>query len=162
LYALQTTRGRFALHFAADPPTHLTTGAHVRVTGVRVEQTLALSSGSTSVQTLAATLPNTFGAQKTLVILVSFADNATQPYTVATAASVVCTTTSTFDLDNPYGQPWPSGTVVGWYTLALSPPVCVYTTLASQAKSAAQAAGVNLAAYTRYVYAFPSNACTWW
>ena len=51
--------------------------------------------------------------------------------------------------------------MVGWYTIALSSTVCDYATLASQAKAAAQAAGVNLAAYTRYVYAFPQNACTW-
>src|SRR5438445_12562918 len=57
LYALTTTGGWFALHFAADPPTHLETGTHVRVTGVRVAQTLALSSSTTSVQTLAFALP---------------------------------------------------------------------------------------------------------
>jgi NPCBM-associated, NEW3 domain of alpha-galactosidase len=162
LYALKTTGGRFALHFAADPPTHLETGTRVRVTGVRVEQMLALSSSTTSVETLASALPNTFGAQKTLVILVNFADKATQPYTVATAQSVVFTTTSNFDLENSYGQTWLTGNVVGWYTIALSSTVCDYSTLASQAKSAAQAAGVNLSAYTRYVYAFPQNACTWW
>ncbi len=141
LYALQTTGGRFALHFAADPPAHLETGARVRVTGVRVAQTLALSSSTTSVQTLASALPHTFGAQQTLVILVNFADKATQPYTVATAQSVVFTTTSNFDLENSYGQTWLTGTVVGWYTIALSATVCDYNTLASQAKSAAQAAG---------------------
>jgi hypothetical protein len=97
LYVLQTPGGRVALHFAADPPTHLTTGARVRVTGVRVAQTLALSSSTSSVRTLAAALPNTFGAQQTLVILVNFADKATQPYTVAYAQSVVFTTTSNFD-----------------------------------------------------------------
>ena len=100
LYALKTTGERFALHFAADPPTHLATGARVRVTGVRVTQTLALRSSTTSVKTLASALPNTFGAQKTLVILVNFSDNTTQPYTVATAQSVVFTTTSNFDLEN--------------------------------------------------------------
>jgi hypothetical protein len=162
LYVLQTPRERVALHFAADPPTHLTTGARVRVTGVRVAQTLALSSSTSSVQTLAAALPNTFGAQQTLVILVNFADKATQPYTVAYAQNVVFTTTSNFDLENSYGQTWLTGTVVGWYTIALSSTVCDYNTLASQAKSAAQAAGVNLAAYTRHVFAFPQNACTWW
>ena len=162
LYFLKTTRKRFALHFAADPPTHLETDARVRVTGVRVEQALALGSSSTSVQTLATALPNTFGAQPTLVILVNFQDKATQPYTVATAQNVVFSQTSNFDLENSYGQTWLTGTVVGWYTIALSSMVCDYATLASQAQAAAQAAGVNLSAYTRYVYAFPQNACTWW
>jgi hypothetical protein len=162
VYFLKTTRGRFALHFAADPPTHLETGSRVRTTGVRVAQALALDSSSTSVQALSTTLQNTFGAQKTLVILVNFQDKATQPYTVATAQSTVFTTTSNFDLENSYGQTWLTGTVVGWYTISLSSTVCDYSTLASQAKLASQAAGVNLSAYTRYVYAFPQNACTWW
>src|SRR3989442_12226023 len=43
----KTTGGRCALHFAAEPPTHLETGARVRVTGVRAAQTLALSSNHT-------------------------------------------------------------------------------------------------------------------
>ncbi len=129
---------------------------------MRVEQTLALGSSTTSIQTLASALPNTFGAQQTLVILVNFADKTTQPYRVATAQSVVFTTASNFDLENSYGQTWLTGDVVGWYTIALSSTVCDYSTLASQAKSAAQAAGVNLSAYTRYVYGFPQNACTWW
>ena len=32
----------------------------------------------------------------------------------------------------------------------------------SQAKSAASAAGFVLSNYTRFVYVFPANACTWW
>ena len=92
----------------------------------------------------------------------NFQDKATQPYTVVTAQRTVFTTTSNFDLENSYGQTWLTGTVVGWYAISLSSTVCDYSTLASQAKSAAQAAGVNLSAYTRYVYAFPQNACTWW
>ena len=70
VYFLKTARRRFALHFAAHPPTHLATATRVRVTGVQVGQALALGSSSTSVQTLATALPNTFGAQPTLVILV--------------------------------------------------------------------------------------------
>ncbi|MBM3224424.1 MAG: hypothetical protein FJZ47_11565, partial [Candidatus Tectomicrobia bacterium] len=163
LCALTTPAGqRLALHFAAEPPTAVETGTRVRVSGIRLQQNLALTSGSSSVQTLAAALPNTFGAQNTLVILVNFTDKATQPYTVATAQNVVFQQTSNFDMENSYGQTSLTGTVVGWYTIALSNTVCDYSTLASQAKSAAQAAGVNLAAYTRYVYAFPQNACTWW
>jgi gametolysin peptidase M11 len=161
VYFLKTTRRRFALHFAADPPTHLETDARVRVTGVRVDQALALGSSSTSVQTLATALPNTFGAQPTLVILVNFQDKVTQPYTVATAQNVVFSQTSNFDPENSYGQTWLTGTV-GWYTIALSSTVCDYSTLARQAQAAAQAAGVNLSAYRRYIYAFPQNACTWW
>lgn len=162
LYFLEAVTSRLSLHFAADAPTHLQTGDRVRVRGVRVNQALALESGSSSVQTLSVALPNTFGAQKTLVFLVNFQDKATQPYTLATAQSIVFSTTSNFDLENSYQQTWLTGDVVGWYTIPLSSTVCDYSTLASYAKQAATAAGVNLSAYNRYVYAFPQNACTWW
>jgi hypothetical protein len=53
-----------------------------------------------SVQTLAATLPNMFGAQRALMILVTFTDKPTPPYTVDYAKSVAFTTTSNSDLEN--------------------------------------------------------------
>jgi len=162
LYFLEAAGERLSLHFAADPPTDHQTGARIRVTGVRVGTALALQSGSTSVQALSVALPNTFGAQKTLVMLVNFQDKATQPYTVSTAQGIVFTTTSNFDLENSFQQTWLTGDVVGWYTIPLSSTVCDYSSLATYAKQAATAAGVNLSAYTRYVYAFPNNACTWW
>jgi hypothetical protein len=168
-YFLEAAEGRFALHFAASPPTHLETGSQVRVRGVRVDRALALESGGRSVQALSTALPNTFGSQKTLVILVNFQDKKTQPYTVASAQGVMIAT-SNFDLEGSFQQTWLTGVVDsaqaadvrGWYTIPLSSMVCDYNTLASQAKSAATAAGINLSAYRRYVYAFPNNACTWW
>jgi hypothetical protein len=161
LYVLQTTAERLSLHFAADPPT-LMTGSRVKVHGVRVGQALALDSGSTSVQTLAAAaLPNTFGEQRTLVMLVTFSDNPVQPYTPDHARDMF-NTTSQFDLENSFQQTWLQTEVVGWYTIALTSTVCDYSALASQARAAASAAGVTLSAYNRYVYAFPANACTWW
>jgi Gametolysin peptidase M11/NPCBM-associated, NEW3 domain of alpha-galactosidase len=159
LYFLRAAGQRLSLHFAAEPPDAVT-GARVRVSGIRVDQTLALGSGSTGVQTLApAALPNTFGAQSTLVILVNFQDNPTQPYTVDYARNVVFTTTSNFDLENSYMQTWRTGDVAGWYTIPVSSTVCDIFSIASYAKSAASAAGFNLAAYKHYVYAFPQNAC---
>lgn len=162
LHFLQIAGTRFALHFAADPPTTLATGARIRAKGIRVEQVLALSSGSTSVQALATVQPNTFGAQKTLVLLVNFQDLATQPYTTTYAQDVVFTQSSQFDLENSYGQTWLTGDVFGWYTLPMNSTVCDYSTLATYAQQAATNAGITLSAYTRYVYAFPKNACTWW
>jgi hypothetical protein len=55
--------GRLALHFAADAPV-LQTGDRVRVSGVRIQQAMALGSGSTNVTALALVSPNTFGPQQ--------------------------------------------------------------------------------------------------
>ena len=116
-FGLDTAIGRLSLHFAeGDAPDDLLTGSRVRVKGIRIDQTLAVGGKSTgSVQIVTAALPNTFGAQQTLVILVNFADKATQPYTADYAKSVVFTTTSNFDLESSYSQTWLTGDVVGWY-----------------------------------------------
>ena len=160
-YHLDTANGRLTLYFAGDAPDDVLTGSRVRAHGVRLSQTLALD-GSGSIQPVTTALANTFGAQKTLVILVNFTDNATQPYTIDYANSVVFTTTSNFDLENSYGKTSLVGDVVGWYTIPMSSTVCDYNTLATYAKNAATAAGVNVNNYTRHVFAFPQNACTWW
>ena len=159
-YALHTSHGRVSMHFAKDEPDHLATGAHVRAKGVQLEQTLALD-GSGSIQLVTTAAPNTFGEQKTLVILVNFTDLATQPYTVASAKAGGFAATSTFDMENSYGQTWLTGDVVGWYTIPMSSTVCDYNTLASLATKAAGAAGVNVNSYERHVFGFPANACSW-
>src|SRR6266536_364406 len=79
---LETTTERLALHFAKEAPT-LLTGTRVRVRGVRLGQDLALNGTGGTVQALTSVAPNTFGAQKTLVILVNFQDNAGQPFSVS-------------------------------------------------------------------------------
>ena len=153
---------RFSLHFAAHPPT-LQTGTRVRVRGIRVERALALESGSTTVEGLAAIVPNSFGEQRTVVILVNFQDKPTeQPYTRDFARSVVFGTTNQFYMEASYQKTSLTGDVFGWYTIPMNSTVCDGWKLASDAKAAATAAGVNLSAYTRYVFAFPQNACGWW
>ena len=95
--------------------------------GVTNVETLAAggTSGSTSTTSgLTTVLPSTFGAQKTLVILVNFQDNATQPYTPDTARNIVFNATSNFDLENSFQQAWLTGDVYGWYTIALDSTVC--------------------------------------
>jgi M6 family metalloprotease-like protein len=168
LYFLNTSSGQVPLHFNSKAPTNLLTGDHVRAHGtVGQNGTLILASGGSVTTTSPTTtssgpLPNTFGAQSTLVILVNFQDAPTnQPYTVASAQSVVFGTSSSFFLENSYQQTWLIGKVVGWYTIPVSSTTCNITTIASDAQSAASAAGINLSAYARYVYAFPqNNACS--
>ena len=162
-YQLDTMRGRLRLYFAADAPDNVVTGSRVRVRGVKLENVLAAGSGKTSVQTVATTaLPNTFGSQHTLVMLVNFQDKATQPYTVEQARNVTFGTTSNFDLENSYGQTWLTGDVVGWFTIPVSSTVCDYYAIRTAAREAAAAAGVNVSSYSRHVFAFPANACSWW
>jgi hypothetical protein len=165
----------FSLHFATRRP-QLLSGTVVRVSGIHIDGALALASGETSVEVMelnpnnstggtgttpSPTLPNTFGEQRTVVLLVNFQDNPIEPYTLDYARSVVFATTNNFNLENSFGQTWLTGDVYGWFTIPLSSTVCDYPTLATYAQQAATEAGANLSAYNRYIYAFPTNACNW-
>jgi hypothetical protein len=162
LYVLKTAVERLSLHFSGEPP-DLLTGARVRVRGVRVDRTLAVAGGGSSVQTLGSPLPNAMGERRTLVILVNFADAPSEPYTVDVARNVMFGTTSQFFRENSFEQTWLTGDIVGWFTIAASSTACDTYSIAEQAELAASAAGIDLAAYTHHVYAFPQNyACYFW
>jgi M6 family metalloprotease-like protein len=175
-YSLKRSDGtRVPLQFVKEPPTHLLTGDHVRASGQLSGGSLILYSGSTSLAKTTTTstagdatgttttsipVPNTLGAQSTLIILVNFQDAATQPYTVADALNMYFGTASNFFMENSYGQTSITGDVVGWYTIPVSVTTCDTSQIATAAQNAATAAGVNLSNYNRYVFAFPQdNAC---
>jgi M6 family metalloprotease-like protein len=172
-YFLKLPGGRIALHFKRNPPTNLLTGAQVRIRGTRQQDGSVMLATGASVKGKPAPppapgapstpLPNTLGAQSTLVILVNFQDDpANQPYTVADAESAVFDTSNSFFLENSYQQTWLTGDVVGWFTIPVSSTNCDTSSIASYANSAAAAAGVKLSAYAHYLYAFPqNNACGW-
>src|SRR2546422_7798516 len=167
LYSLKLSDGtRIPLRFVKKPPTHLLTGDHVRANGRLSNGSLLLYSGRTNVKkttggtttTSSIPVPNTFGAQSTLVILVNFQDDAVEPYTVADAQNMFFGTANNFFMENSYGQTSLTGTVVGWYTIPVSVTTCSTSQIATDANNAATAAGVNLSNYTRYVYFFPYNS----
>lgn len=172
LYFLKRSDGhRVPLQFSKEPPTRFLTGDHVRADGKLSGSSVILYSGNTDLTSSTTTtssaqssipVPNTFGAQSTLVILVNFQDYAAQPYTVAEAQNAFFVTSNNFFLENSYGQTSLSGDVVGWYTLPDSVTTCNMTQIASDAQNAAAAGGANLANYTRYVYVFPYNSVCGW
>jgi hypothetical protein len=171
---LNANGGPFPLHFKSHPP-QVKTGARVRVNGMYIDGGMALESGDTSVEILAldgngsgddntttgAHLPNTVGEQRTLVLLVNFQDQLEEPWTLDEVYSLVFGTTSEFFLENSFDQTWLTGDVYGWFTLSID-RTCSRFELQPAADSAAAEAGVDLSAYTRYVYVFPRNtACGW-
>ena len=172
-YSLKQPDGtRVPLQFTKEPPTHLLTGQHVRVSGQPSNGGLILYSGSSSVTTTTTSgdatgnatasipVPYTIGTQSTLVILVNFQDLPTQGYGATDAYNVFFGPVNDFFVENSYGQTSLSGDVVGWYTIPVSSTTCDISQIATAAQNAATAAGVNLSAYTRYVYFFPyTTAC---
>src|SRR5207247_9869522 len=106
-------------------------------------------------------VPGAIASQSTLVMLVNFQDNTSQPYTSAQVATAIFTDANAFVQENSYLQTSLTGTVVGWYTLPTTTAAlqnssgCNTQTIQNYANAAATAAGVNVAAYHRLVYLFP-------
>lgn len=105
------------------------------------------------------------GTRTVAVILFNFSNATSQPWTPASVRGVVFDNPNSVDeyyRDASYGKLALSGDVFGWYTIAATNAGCAYTTWASQARSAAIAAGVNVNAYQHIVYAFPqASSCGW-
>jgi len=141
----------------------LLTGDRVRLRGspylrgTRLLAAGASESGVAGLQVVAAApLSNTFGAQKTLVILVNFSNDRSQPYTV-TQAKATYAAVDTWFRENSYEQTSLAVDVVGWYTLPISNAGCDVAAIQLRATQAATAAGVKLAAYVRHIFAFPTT-----
>jgi hypothetical protein len=160
LYGLQAAGKHYSLHFATEPTTDLRTGARVRVHGIKLDSQLALAGGGNSTQTVSpAPALSPLGEQRTLVMLVNFSDNTTQPWTRDQVNQAIFATMNAFIQENSYGATWVSGDVTDWMTIALSSSVCDTRTLALQAQEAAKAAGWVPDNYARWIYAFPHNVC---
>lgn len=168
---------RFELSFAKDAP-HRGNGKPVRLQGVLFDQPSAerngvvvLEDGDSSLVWLdnagsatalsgdiAPAVEYSLGEQKTLMILVNFSDNTAQPATPAEARGML-DTLDAYIRENSAGRSWLSGTVAGWYTIALSGSVCDSYSLRNQAQDAARLSGYTLANYDRLIYVYPKNAC---
>jgi fibronectin type 3 domain-containing protein len=163
-YALETAQGTFELRFVDDAPL-ISRSSEVAVRGSRSGNTIIVAAGGMhSAGSTTSTAPAT-GARKVAVILVTFADNPAQPYTPAFAQGVAFTNSNSvaaYYSAASWGQLTLSGDVFGWYQISAKSTTCDYSTWASEADSAAKAAGVNLSGYTNFVYGFPNTpACSW-
>ncbi len=115
--------------------------------------------------TTEATAAAVTGTKSVAVLLFNFSNDTAQPWTPASVQGVVFDNADSVDAylqATSYGQLALTGDVHGWYTIDASNAGCAYTTWASQARSKAAAAGVNLSAYQYVVYAFPqATSCGW-
>lgn len=101
-----------------------------------------------------------FGEQKTVVLLVNFADRATEPLTPAAAHALVFGEVGDFYWEASYGRTLLVGDTHGWFTVPVSRDTCNPQLVAAEADKAAAAAGIDLAAYDRRIYLSPQNACS--
>ncbi|WP_199878806.1 Ig-like domain-containing protein [Pseudoalteromonas sp. T1lg88] len=110
----------------------------------------------------ASTLASTTGEQKTLVLMVNFQENPTeQAMTNAEARELMFGTINDYYKANSYNQIWFTGEVVGPFTVPLSNQECnIAFTLEDEAKKQAQASGIVLDDYTRFVFLTTGDGCS--
>ena len=100
----------------------------------------------------------------TLVLLVNFSNDTSQPYTVATARGVAFDNPDSIHqywLDSSGGQVNVHGEVHGWYTIADTNEDCDLSAWQTKAKAAATADGVNVASFGHVIYGFSQGNCGW-
>lgn len=174
---------RLELRFITSPPS-LMNGTRVRAHGIvlgaasdsSTETAMVVDSGSAGIEVLAdggitttttstsvaaVIPPNTFGEQKTAVLLINFPAKTTQPWTVEQARTLVFGTPNDFIRENSSGQTWMTGDVFGWLTIPVDISTCDAPTIAWQAQQTAKNAGIDLSSYGRFIYAFPDIGCAW-
>lgn len=170
---LLNAQGRSSLHFAGNAPMEQS-GTQVRIRGVRLGNKVAVqpddgvlilaltsTGGTVTSTTSTAIATNTFGEQRTVVLMVNFTGNPSEPWTAATVRDTVFGKVSDYIRENSYGQTWVAGDVFGWFTLAVDPSTCNTMDISLAAQQAAKAKGIDLTGYQRIVYAFPDIGCPW-
>ena len=170
LFSISTPRGEVSLHFAEDPTgesisSNFVTGDYVKATGVEIGDKMALTAQDLQNTTVSAqALPNVFGPQKTLVVLVNFLNNTSTPYSTTTIANQTFQpgTDSIYWMNNSYQQTSMVGDVAGWYTIPVTASGCPTSAIQNYGLQAAQANGFTLSNYNHFLFEFPSAGCNWW
>lgn len=106
------------------------------------------------------------GTTKVLVILVKYADTATEPYTREQVTDTVfagAASVASYFREASHGKHTLTGTVTPWFRASFNRPgSCDYSRVSSEAMTLARNAGYVPADYHKYVYVFPSlPGCGW-
>jgi hypothetical protein len=100
------------------------------------------------------------GATGVAIMLVTFSDLTTQPWTKAQVEAALAQTKAYYN-EVSFGRANVEFDVYGWYPLSISKNGCPTSQIEQGANSAATAAGVNLSNYSYRGYIFPDIGCPW-
>ena len=149
-------------------PDMLEEGMVLAVDGVATADGLAIEPAAITIEDDATPEPaaDVSGTTQVLVILVKYADTATEPYTQAGIANTVFSGTGSvanYFNEASYGKHRLAGTVTPWLKASFAKPTtCDYSRVSTEAMTLARNAGYNTAAYQKFVYVFPAlPGCGW-
>ena len=163
-YVLETTHGTYRLQLPGQDP-QIPRTTTVDVEGVARGPDVSVAANQLAPAAGSRSLAAVTGAKKLAVILFTFSDDTTQPYTPDFARGIAFTNSTSvaaYYRDVSWGQLSLTGDVLGWYSIPDMSTSCNYEQWAADADQAAEAAGVDLSAYDYKAYGFPwVAACGW-
>ncbi|PKH56125.1 peptidase M11 [Shewanella sp. Choline-02u-19] len=125
------------------------------------DTSVAITTAMTTTTVSESTLSNTTGEQRTLVLLVNFQNNTSQPWTVAQAQELVFGRVNDYYQEASYGRSWLSGEVQGYFTLPID-ATCSTNAIDNYGRQAVIDSGIDAASYDRWIYIYPQNPdCGW-
>lgn len=169
-YLLHAKDGQsYYLRFINDEHINLTTGSIVKIEkaiSITTEKDLpelVVSENDILIIKKALQLPDAFGPQRTVVLLVNFQDQPNnQPFTPAAVQHLVFDSVNRQFIESSYNQTNLVGNVYGWMTIPInSTTECdtLFNAIPGLAATAAAQRGIDLSPYIHRIYLFPSTNC---
>jgi hypothetical protein len=169
-YVLAGAEGTHLRLDLAIVPDVLEKGMTLTVDGVPSADGLSVEPSVITIEAISApaadVAPDVSGTTQVLVILIKYADTATEPYTQAQITNTVFTSTGSvanYFRESSYGRHTLAGTVTPWLTASfVKPTTCDYSRVSNEAMNLARTAGYVTANFQKFVYVFPSlPGCGW-
>jgi len=165
-YYLNTGNDRFHMSGTEGLDDYLS-GTVVTVQGIQKGDELSLNPGGLTVrQEPGGDDAGVTGAgpsyRSMLLINLNFSDRQTRPWTLDTANNVFNNLVPNWFNEGSYGQVSSYADVTDWLTIPSGSTTCASSTWATQAQTAARAAGFEPNNYNHVIFAFPRvPACNW-
>lgn len=174
-YLLHTNDNKlYYLHIIGQVPAALTSGSRVVL---KKAYSFSIANGFNNVvvsaedfkitkQAVTTAIPDAFGSQKTIAILVNFQDQPNnQPWTKEVVSDMVFNNINKQYYEASYNQTTIVGSTVGWFTLPINSTTdcnTIANMIPSLAEQAVVKSGVDLSPYSRRIYLFPfTSSCGW-
>ncbi|TSC65392.1 MAG: gametolysin peptidase M11 family, partial [Microgenomates group bacterium Gr01-1014_80] len=170
-YKLKEGENLYNVSFTGEAPEVLS-GSIVEVTGISLDKEIVAGGGEPQpIPTpppfrvhfpIQPIVEGTTGIQKTVVLLVNFDNDRSEPVSAEEIRQIMFGQTGnsafTYYKENSFSKTYFQGDVFGWFTIPGTAD-CRYWDWTTQAEKAASDSGINISSYPRRVYVFPTTNC---
>jgi hypothetical protein len=167
--SLRTPEGRFGLHLPSGRPA-IPPGTRVRVEGtlqngiITVDRIGSEEGAAPGRAGSLAGTGETLGEQRTLVTLINFTNDPSEPYTISEIDWEILDETNpdssaSYYRETSYGRAWLSGSVLGWFPMGYDDSACnVWTDAGTQQVIDALDPYIDWTQVDRWIMVMPQNS----